>query len=107
MSVVTKDYLNSLPPIYRDILSVFPKMEPARRPGYGLAFQSLYAALEGKYPAGDVNAACDQLVAGGAVQIKHAIFVHPTALGEELITALTGHQAKSVEVPPFTPPTGA
>ena len=38
-----KSYAESLPSIYREILTAFPRMEPNRRQGYGLAFQTLAA----------------------------------------------------------------
>ncbi len=41
---------------------------------------------------------------GGAVEIKNEIFVQPTALGEELIAAVTGGEVAEVAVPPFSPP---
>ena len=45
MSVVTKDYVDSLPEIYQDILAAFPEIEPARNAGEGLAYQTLFAKL--------------------------------------------------------------
>jgi hypothetical protein len=40
---------------------------------------------------------------GGAVEIKHGMFVHPTELGEEIIEGLTGRKTPQVSVPPFPP----
>jgi hypothetical protein len=101
---VTQEYVEKLPPIYRDILGAFPEFDARRKIGYGLSYQSLYSALNGKYKLGEIVLACQEMEKGGAVEIKNEIFVHPTALGEELIAAITGGKAPQVAVPPFTPP---
>ena len=101
---VTQKYVKSLAPIYRDILRAFPRFDSTRRAGYGLAFQSLYSALERKYSLGQIKLACEEMAKGRAVEIKNEIFVCPTPLGEELIAALTGHQASVETVPRFNPP---
>ena len=36
-------YAQTLPTIYREILAAFPRIEPGRKAGYGLAFQTLAA----------------------------------------------------------------
>ena len=101
---VTQEYLAELPPIYREILSAFPALEPGRKKGYALAFPTLSAELRRHYSYEEIKTACDQLAQGGAVEIKNDIFVSPTDLGEELIEKLTGHIARPQRVPPFTPP---
>jgi hypothetical protein len=99
---VSKDYVNSLPAIYRDVLAAFPGFDATRKSGYGLSFQSLYSALNGKYTLGDIKVACEQMEQAGVVQIRHVIFVHPTDDGEELIAAVTGASpAPGPAVPPF------
>lgn len=102
MATITEDYLTSLAPIYRDVLSAFPKFDPTRKPGEGLAFQSLYSVLDEQYTLGEIRAACLELAKGGALEIKHKIFAHPTELGEQLIETLTGK--KPMVLPPFMPP---
>jgi hypothetical protein len=107
---VTEEYLKTLAPIYHDILGAFPKFDSTRKVGYGLSYQSLYSALENldkKYTFGQIKLACEQMARGGAVEIKNEIFVHPTALGEELIAAITGKHAALETVPLFTPPPGS
>jgi hypothetical protein len=101
---ITADYVKSLPDIYRDILAAFPRFDPTRKVGYGLAYQSLYSALNGKYSLGEIRLACENMAAGGAVEIKNEIFVNPTPLGEELIAAITGGTVPPPAVPPFKPP---
>lgn len=101
---ITENYLTGLPEIYRDILSAFPRFDPTRKAGYGLSYQSLYSALDGKYNLGEIRIACEKMAEGGAVEINNEIFVHPTVLGEELIAAVTGSAAPQVAVPPFNPP---
>lgn len=101
---VTHEYVENLPAIYRDILAAFPQFDSTRKIGYGLSFQSLYSALNGKYTLGQIRLACEEMAKGGAVEIKNEIFVHPTALGEEMIAAVTGGAVPQPAVPPFKPP---
>lgn len=93
-----KSYAESLPSIYREILTAFPRMEPNRRQGYGLAFQTLAADLDNSR-LGEIILACEQLEQRNLVEIKHKIFVHPTQLGERLIGIITGQSAPVVQVP--------
>ena len=86
-------YARSLPPIYRDILAAFPEIEPGRKAGYGLAFQTLamhFANIRRGYSLGEVQEACKRLAEAGFIEIKNGIFAHPTDLGEQLIAAVTG-----------------
>jgi hypothetical protein len=96
-------YAENLPPIYRDILSAFPTIEPGRKAGYGLAFQTLamhFANTARGYSLGDVQEACRRLAEGGFIEIKNGIFAHPTDLGEQLIAAVTGRpRASSPDIP--------
>jgi hypothetical protein len=101
---VTKEYLRGLPTIYQNILQSFPKLEPGRKAGYGLAYQTLSAALSKYYSFGEIVKACENMADGGAVEIRNKIFVHPTELGEEIIAEMTGQKAPQEEVPPFLPP---
>ena len=98
------DDVDSLPEIYRDILAAFPQFNSTRTVGYGLSYQSLYSALDDKYRLGQIKTACESMAAGGVMEIKHDIFACPTPLGEELITAITGIAAPTLEVEPFPPP---
>jgi len=38
------------------------------------------------------------------MEIKSEIFAHPTALGEDLIAAVTCGAVPRISVPPFSPP---
>jgi hypothetical protein len=104
MGVVTQEYLRTLPPIYRDILTAFPKLEPSRKAGYALAYQTLYEELRDRYSFDEIVAACEAMAQGGAVEIKQRIFVHPTDVGEDIIAGLTGKKSPESRVPPFPPP---
>jgi hypothetical protein len=104
MSAVTQEYLQSLDVIYRDILGAFPKLEPGRKAGYGLAYQTLYEGLQQRYPLGLIIEACREMEKGGAVTIKNGFFVHPTELGEEIIASITGVRPAEQHVRPFSPP---
>ena len=101
---VNKEYIRNLPQIYTDILGIFSKLEPGRKAGYGLAFQTLFAELGKYYSFGEITKACENMAEGGAVEIKNKIFVHPTELGEEIIAEMTGKKASPENVPPFLPP---
>ncbi len=110
MTQVSKEYVDSLPLVYRDILTAFPEIEPARKPGWGLAYQTLAARLDDKHSRGEIAQpyslseivqACENMQQGGAVVIKNRIFVHPTVIGEEMITLLTGKKAGEIFVPAF------
>ena len=86
-------YASNLPPIYRAILAAFPEIEPGRKAGYGLAFQTLavhFANSRRGFSFGEVQEACKRLAESGFVEIKNKIFAHPTDLGEQLIAAVTG-----------------
>ena len=100
-------YAKQLPPIYRDIMAAFPKIEPGRKSGYGLAFQTLaihFANTGRPWLLGDVQEACKQLAERGFIEIKNGIFAHPTNLGEQLIAAVTGEPSVSNEHVPQLPP---
>ncbi len=97
------DYAERLPPVYRDIVTAFPTIEPCRKAGYGLAFQTLamhFANTRRGYSLGEVQEACERLAEHGFIEIKNGIFAHPTDLGEQLITVVTGKpRASSSDLP--------
>jgi hypothetical protein len=102
---VSAEYAKSLPEIYRDILAAFPQFDPVRKFGYGLSFQSLYAALAGKYTLGQIQSACEEMAKAGVMEIRNGIFATPRPTGEELIAAVSGAQvAPMISVPPFPSP---
>lgn len=102
---ITTKYVQSLPAIYRDILAAFPQFDPTRKSGYGLSFQSLYSALNGRYNLGEIKLACEQMATAGFMEIRNTIFATPTESGEELIAAVTGgNPASKGGVPPFPVP---
>ncbi|MBY0231980.1 MAG: hypothetical protein K2W96_22075 [Gemmataceae bacterium] len=97
-------YAASLPPIYKDILAAYPAVEPGRRGGDGLAFQTLaiHFVNEGiAYGFGEVREAGEQLAQSGLIEIKHGMFAHPTPLGEKLIGLISGKPASERRVPPL------
>lgn len=99
-------YAQRLPEIYRDILAAFPAIEPGRRAGYGVAFQTLamhFANTRRRHAFDDVQEACARLAEAGFLEIRHGIFAHPTELGEELIAAVTGSSATTAEPLPQLP----
>lgn len=102
-----RQYADSLPAIYREILAAFPRIEPHRRQGYGLAFQTLAADFADRhinYGLGEVIQACEELQQRRIVDIKHRIFAHPTPLGERLIAILSGQEAAAVTIPKLPEP---
>lgn len=97
-------YAKKLPPIYRDIMAAFPAIEPSRKAGYGLAFQTLavhFANTRHEHGLEDVRAACMRLAEEDFLEIRNGIFAHPTELGEQLIAILT---AKPRAISPSPPP---
>lgn len=101
---ISPEYVKSLPAIYADLLAAFPRFDATRKVGYGLSFQSLYSAVDGKYQLGEIVQACQQMAKGGVLEIKNEIFANPTARGEELIAAITGGTPPQPVVPDFPPP---
>lgn len=100
------EYAKKLPLIYRDIMTAFPAVEPGRKAGYGLAFQTLtvhFINTRREYSFGDAQEACNRLAAEGFLEIKHEIFAHPTPLGEELIATLTEKPPASSASLPLLP----
>ena len=104
MSDALEQYAANLPPIYRDVLAVFPKVDPARKMGYGLAFQTIAVALDNKYSVGDIQIVSAQFANRGIAEIRNGIFVHPTPLGEQLIAMLSGLAIPESHIPPLPPP---
>ncbi|MCE9604158.1 MAG: hypothetical protein K8U03_04560 [Planctomycetia bacterium] len=104
MDAVTREYVAGLENIYKEIFATFPKAEPARKVGYGLALPTFFALLKDKWSPGEIIEACNQLETGKAATIKNKFFVQPTELGEEIITVLTGKKAGDFKVPAFVPP---
>ena len=101
---IDDQYVRTLPPIYHDILSAYPRFDATRKVGYGLSYQSLYSALEGKYGLGEIKLACENMAKVDLMTIKHRVFACPTNLGEELISAITGNEIPVLKVPPINPP---
>ena len=99
-------YVEDLPEIYRDILGAYPRFDSTRQAGYGLSYQSLYSALDGKYRIGQIKTACENMAQVGIVKIKNNIFACPTTIGEELISAISGTPVPTSDVPPIAPPAG-
>lgn len=102
-------YAKRLPAIYRDVLAAFPDVEPTRKSGYGLAFQTLaihFANTGRGYSMGDVQNACKNLANQGFLEIRNGIFAHPTEIGEQLI-ATVAHRpaAAAASVPELPSPT--
>ena len=97
------EYAKKLPEIYRDIMAAYSEIEPGRKAGYGLAFQTLamhFINTRRGWALGEVQEACKQLAGTGFLEIKNGIFAHPTELGEQLIAAVTGKPpASRVNVP--------
>jgi hypothetical protein len=100
-------YAKNLPPIYHDIMAAFLEIEPGRKAGYGLAFQTIamhFANTKRGHGLEEVREACKQLAGSGFVEIKNDIFVHPTDLGEQLIAVVTGKPRASKFTVPQLPP---
>ncbi len=109
-----KEYAESLPKIYRDIMSAFPAVEPDRHPGYGLALTSITTHVSvgtGRFSQSrfakanaSLEVAAERLEEAGLVELRNGFFLHPTPLGERIITALTGHVPSPDPVPDLPSP---
>lgn len=104
---ISEKYINSLPEIYREILTAYPRFDATRRAGYGLSYQSLYSALDGKYRLGEIKKACENMAEVHIMTIRYDIFVCPTETGETLISAVSGKEIPVSEIPPIEPPSYA
>ena len=100
-----RQYSQKLPDIYQAILKAFPLTVPLRRVGDGLAEESILDSLLDTAPevlSDEVSEALDQLTVKGFLsQHPKLRFFSPTALGERLITILTGNIARKKGVPPL------
>lgn len=102
-----QEYLDQIPTIYLDILEAYPRIDPARKKGYGLAVSTIYSNLVNEnrpYALGEIREACLNMAASGVVRIQNEIFAHPTDLGEELIASLTHQPIPAKAVLPFPLP---
>jgi hypothetical protein len=97
-------YARSLDPLYKDILLCFARVEPWRRQKYGLAVQTIHAALEGKYPISTIHRAAEVMADHGVLAFEQDIFVRPTALGEDIIAHLQPKMMTEDPFPEFPPP---
>lgn len=107
-------YVQKLPAIYRDILKAYPQIEPTRKAGYGLAFQTLAAHFTNTrkkfgmrgYGVAEVEEACRRMAEMGFLEIRNEFFAHPSILGEQLIAAASGvDPAPPMTVPELPRPT--
>ena len=128
-------YADRLPGIYREVMASFPNSSPNRRVGDGLYLSSIDGRLQEIMPADyrthDLTRAVAQLearrflsrdagspstprfgvfpdysaIVAQALRDDGDPFLAPTALGERLITALTGHTPAERDIPPLPEPT--
>lgn len=115
-----KDYADALPPIYRQILSAFPEINPDRRERDDVLESSLVNHLlqkQSDYDDEDLEIALDRLNQSGFIEREEKKMIglgggnggyafaqlKPTELGERLLRAVTGKSAKKRFVPPLPP----
>lgn len=104
MPVITDDYVEQLPQIYKDILKSFFMFNPQKRIGERVAVQSLYSALrDKKYTLAQIKTACEKMQEAGVVEISDVIFVEPTETGKQLIEVLERPDPATTIVPDFPP----
>jgi hypothetical protein len=117
-----REYIEQLPPIYRDILTAYPAINPERKVGGSLMAMSLVDRLgpdiddrrdpgfTAEYDEDEVLDALYQLEARDFLT-RHptlgAISFSPTPLGERLVTLLTGHTPRPKGAPPLPQPAWA
>lgn len=104
-----KSYAESLPDVYRAVLDSYVQYNSngyplRRRGGAMLTLETIEERMMIRYPlfrSGDAEAALDRLVEKGLVSEVSEPILHykPTALGERLITAITGGEHVPEDVP--------
>jgi len=105
-----KEYADSLPPIYRDILVAFGRAaSPYRRYLQGMSVDVLLTDLINHglgYHASEVYSALEKLEEAGFVHVDVADLpgVDPTVMGEELLEIVSGKKAEMVLVPDLPKP---
>jgi len=111
-----KAFAEQLPPIYRDILAAFPGINPERKAGGALMAMSLVdrfgpaidderdEQFDADHDEDEVLDALQQLEDRGFLA-RHprlaSLSYAPTALGERLISLLTGHRPRPKGAPPL------
>lgn len=103
-----REYVNQLPPIYRDILAAFPEIAPDRSAGDGFSTSLLLVYLGGRgrsYSTEEVMAAVERLEDRGFLQIEERdlIVITPTPIGEDLIATITGKSPRKRPLVPELP----
>lgn len=117
-----REYVEQLPPIYRDILKAYPAINPERKFGGALMAVSLVDRFgpdiddrrdeffDAAYDEDEVLDALYQLEARHFLD-RHptlgAVSFAPTPLGERLITLLTGRMPRPKGAPPLPQPVWA
>ena len=107
MVAFPKEYIESIPEIYKEILGSFPKIQPHRNFGDSLAVHTIQVKLQemGKpHSLAEIKTACNRMADQGVVSISVGMFVEPSDIGERLIEDLTGSPARQPEVPEFPSP---
>jgi hypothetical protein len=103
-----KAYAESLPDIYRQVLTALHTADPDRRYGDGVVSYQLWqqlTAVRSQYARRDYEFALQELEQSGFVRhLEDIPFWQVTELGEELLAAVTGRRAKKVVVPALPKP---
>jgi len=108
--VQLKEYADSLPPIYRDILAAFGRAaSPYRHYMEGMSVDVLLTELvngKAKRTEAEVYSALEKLEREGffRLDVSDLAYVSPTALGEELLEVVSGKKADMVPVPDLPKP---
>ena len=110
-----REYLDSLPQVYKDVLTSFVEIKQDRREGDGLTTQTILDHLSEKetpFRERDYQEAIEQFAAKGFFQNDPRPqfgggffpFVHPSPICERLIASLTGEKAKPAKIPDLPVP---
>lgn len=103
-----KAYADSLPDIYRQVLTALSDAAPDRRYGDGVMAYAVWQQLAGvrsEYVRRDYSYALDELEQSGFLGFTDEINLWQiTPLGEELLAAVTGKRARKVTVPALPKP---
>lgn len=103
MPTITRDYTDSLPEIYRDILKSVPRYRSQFKFGGSVAVASLAALLGDKHSYAEVRLACDRMAEAGVLRHVHEQSFVPTEIGDQLVEMLAGGSFPEQTVPDFPP----
>ncbi len=103
MPTITRNYTESLPEIYRDVLKTIPRYRSQIEIGGGVAVASLAARLGEKHSYSEIKLACERMARAGVLSQTSEQFFVPTEIGNQLVEMLAEGILPEQTVPEFPP----